>query len=377
MTAAQLEQVKAIADAVLYEGYLLYPYRASSLKNRQRCLFGRLYPRTHSEAQGGVDSWIMQTECLVVGHAKTRLGVQVRFLQLTAQREPVEREVVVAELPLGELLSDLKSISFAFDPLEGTVELSARRVEEECYQLTVRVLNHTPAQAADLTGPDTLLLHTLVSVHAVLGVWEGQFISLLDPPEHLRPLAARCHNVGTWPVLVGKEGERDTMLSAPIILYDYPQVAPESMGDFFDGTEVDELLTLRVLTLTEEEKREVRSGDGHARALLDRTEGLTPEQMRRLHGHGVMRDGAAPSLRPGVRVRLRPRGGADAMDIVLRGKAATIVAVEQDFEGRIHLAVTVDDDPGQDLGREGKPGHRFFFRPEEVEPLAGGWGEAS
>ena len=68
-------------------------------------------------------------------------------------------------------------------------------------------------------------------------------------------------------------------------------------------------------------------------------------------------------------VRLRPRGGADAFDLLLTGQAATVVAVEQDYEGRTYLAVTVDEDPGQDLGREGRPGHRFYFRPEDVEPF--------
>lgn len=165
------------------------------------------------------------------------------------------------------------------------------------------------------------------------------------------------------------------MLSAPLILYDYPTVAPESPGDFFDGTEVDELLTLRVLTLTDEEKREVRAMNGHARALLDRTERLTREQMQRLHG--AVRSEIPPALRPGARVRLRPRGRSDAMDLILSGKTATVVCVEQDYEGRVYLAVTVDEDPGQDLGWESQPGHRFFFRSEEVEPLAVGGEGAS
>src|SRR5262249_55603974 len=132
--------------------------------------------------------------------------------------------------------------------------------------------------------------------------------------------------------------------------------------------EVDELLTLRILTLTEAERREARAWDGPARALLDRTERLTREQLLRLHGalRGVM----PPGLRPGVRVRLRPRGRSDAMDLILNGKTATIVSVQQDYEGQVHLAVTVDEDPGKDLGEQGKPGHRFFFRPEEVELLA-------
>jgi hypothetical protein len=366
MAEPKVERVKKIADAVLHEGYLLYPYRTSALKNRQRWFFGRLYPRTCCEAQGGADAWFMQAECLLLGHSESRLGVWVRFFQLIQAQEPVEREVVVADVPLGELLFDSKSVPFTFTPIEGAVELSAGCASGNCFKLTVRILNHTSLNGANRDCADAVLPHTLLSAHAILIVRQGQFISLLDPPEPVRVCAAECRNVATWPVLVGDEGERDMMLAAPIILYDYPQVAPESPGDLFDGTEVDELLTLRVLTLTEEEKREVRSTDGRALALLDRTESLTRQQMLRLHG--AVR-GASPRFRPGTRVRLRPRGRSDAMDLVLTGKIATVVAVERDLEDRLFLAVTVDDDPGQDFGAEGRPGHRFFFRPEEVEPL--------
>src|ERR1700722_436788 len=85
-------------------------------------------------------------------------------------------------------------------------------------------------------------------------------------------------------------------------------------------------------------------------------------RLERIAAHGV-------ELKPGDHVRLQPLGRADIFDIALEGKLATIVSIEQDFENRIHLAVTIDDDPGQDLGRDGKPGHRFFFGVEEVEPV--------
>ncbi len=112
----------------------------------------------------------------------------------------------------------------------------------------------------------------------------AQFLSMIDPPEPWRAIAAKCRNLGTWPVLVGEPGSRDTMLSAPIILYDYPQVAPESPGDLFDATEIDEILTLRILTLTEDEKRVMSAVDDRARALLERTESLATEQLLALHG---------------------------------------------------------------------------------------------
>jgi len=90
--------------------------------------------------------------------------------------------------------------------------------------------------------------------------------------------------MGTWPVLVGEPGQRDTMLSSPIILYDYPQIAPESPGALFDGTEIDEILSLRILTLTDQEKLEMANGDERARQILERTESMPPEQFLKMHG---------------------------------------------------------------------------------------------
>ena len=131
---------------------------------------------------------------------------------------------------------------------------------------------------------DEALMHSLVSTHTVLDVSDGEFVSMIDPPEPLRSLATDCHNIGAWPVLVGAEGEKNTLLSAPIILYDYPQIAPESPGDLFDSTEIDEILTLRIMTLTEDEKRAMSVVDNRALRLLERTESLASDQLVGLHG---------------------------------------------------------------------------------------------
>ena len=120
--------------------------------------------------------------------------------------------------------------------------------------------------------------------HTALTVEDGEFISLLDPPAEFSEAVAQCRNIGTWPVLVGIEGQRDTMLSSPIILYDYPQIAPESPGDLFDGTEIDEILTLRIMAMTDEEKHEMRGVDDRARRILERTEDLPEEHFMKLHG---------------------------------------------------------------------------------------------
>jgi hypothetical protein len=211
----------------------------------------------------------------------------------------------------------------------------------------------------------------------------------MEPPEDLRKAAASCDNQGTWPVLVGEAGSTDMLLSSPIILYDYPEIAPESPGDFFDGTEIDEMLTLRILTMTDEEKREMAATEPRARALLERTEAMTSTQIGRLHGalrspRGLGANAwsgiddkprltsvrvAGADLMVGDRVRLNPKGRADIMDLVLKDRVAVIEAIECDFEDRIHVAVTIADDPGREMGFGHMPGHRFFFGRDEVEPL--------
>ncbi len=349
--------VDRIACALLYEGYILYPYRPS-VKNRQRWTFGGLYPEAYCRAQAGADTWSNQTECLVHGGPDATLEAAVRFLHLTARQagelapplaewpraaeppyrpvdalrigdrivhtwqEAEERTVRLGDLRLGDILDRTRHQTFVFpgrrwlEPVRGlegevagvlvreqqavagAVEVNARRAAEGLICVTLRVQNRTPLEQGNQTSRDEVLLRSLLSTHTILGVRQGEFVSLLDPPEPWREAAAACCNVGTWPVLVGAEGQRDTLLSSPIILYDYPQVAPESPGDLFDGTEIDEILTLRILTLTDEEKRSVAAVDDHARALLTRTEGLSGEQIWRLHG-------AVRGLRP------VPEGGGD------------------------------------------------------------------
>ena len=162
------------------------------------------------------------------------------------------------------------------------------------------------------------------------------------------------------------------MLGSPIILYDYPQIAPESKGDLFDGTEIDEILMLRILTLTDAEKEEVRRTDERALQILDRLESMPPEHLLELHGkiRSLEPSGASPPFKKGDRVRLHPRRRADIFDTILEGKIAIIEAVEQDFDNNVHLAVVVEDDPGRDLGEMRYIGHRFFFSSEEVERIS-------
>jgi hypothetical protein len=326
--------IEEIANAILYEGYMLYPYRPSSVKNRQRWNFGVVYPRNYSEAQQGTDPWCTRTECLVKGSAQTGITVKVRFLQAISRtvgeaqtplgnpversdaelhatpawQEAAERDAIVEVYSLDQLLRSSLTQLLHLPPSEATesifdadgrltgvivrtqesisgrITLRASPVSEDLYKITLEVANEGSVADPGTASRDCALMRSLLSAHSILSVERGEFVSLLDTPEELKEFAAQCKNVGTWPVLVGQQDQRDALLSSPIILYDYPQIAPESAGDLFDGTEIDEILALRILTLTEAEKQEMRKGDERARRILERTEALPEEQFLKLHG---------------------------------------------------------------------------------------------
>jgi hydrogenase maturation protease len=335
--------VEKIADAVLYEGYMLYPYRPSSVKNQERWNFGVLCPPSYCEQQRGTERDVMQTELLVRSDTNTRLTVRVRFLEIIRRsigqlrapvstlptgivpafdaverleangrlyqpwQEAVEREVVCNEIPLAALTASA-FIPFDFpahkeiEPvrgdsgdvvgvivrewqhLSGSCEISSGRMLDEIFRVRLSIHNSSDFSATPEGPRQDAVLFSLVSTHSIFGVEGGEFLSLLEPPAECAALAAECKNIGTWPVLVGEQDSHQAMLSSPIILYDYPQIAPESPGSLFDGTEIDEILSLRVMTLTDEEKREIRQSDDRAREVLDRTENLPEEQLMKLHG---------------------------------------------------------------------------------------------
>ncbi len=341
MTTSMLDRIVA---ATLYEGYILYPYRPSSVKNQVRWTFGGVHPRAWSEASGGTDPWAAQTECLLRDPGTAQVSVQVRFLQLVTRtvmkldpsshvldadaigrledvpelrvagvthrgwEEATElsidcgahdvatllaREVVVESLhaetsAIEPLIDEDGCIAGALIrervQLGAEVAIAAERVGPALVRLRVIVRN---TGAFPLTGDrdrERALCSSLISTHAILVTERGEWLSLADPPADAVDAAAGCRNTGLWPVLVGEPGDSDTILASPIILEDHPQVAPESSGDLFDATEIDEILSLRILALTDDEKAEMRAADGRARALLDRTEALTGEDLMRMHG---------------------------------------------------------------------------------------------
>lgn len=400
-----------IARAVLYEGYILYPYRQSSLKNRCRWNFGVLYPPTWTAAHTGSDHSYFQMEVLAIGALDSRFDATIRFLHLLSRadgneiwQEALKREAPIEDISIAEILKNPRIQTFSFpanarteegilrkqESIEGQAELSATAFGDGVFRVGMLVQNTT---AADSQNRDDALLRSLASAHAVLSIRSGEFVSQTNPPDSLRDAAARCRNMGVWPVLVGEDGARDTVLGSPIILPDYPQVAPESTSELFDSTEIDEILTLRILTLSDAEKEEMRRSDARARRILENAEKNPAEHLMQLHGaiRGMRRvqeadawsawdtltkDPQPPNvfisgveLRKGDRVRLRPNKRADIFDTVLEGRTAVVEAIERDLEGNLHFAVILDDDPGRDLGELRQIGHRFFFSTAEVEPI--------
>jgi len=286
----------------------------------------------------------MQTECLVLGSEKTECSILVRCLRMVERsiaklptscgelslispasleqvdrlevngqvfqpwQEAAEETIEIAPFSLNalcarpllrpfrlpaqeqtEAIADANGsivgiVTRSKEEIAGTVEIAVKEAAAGVYQLTTKILNQTQMRISDSVLREKALAQSLVSAHTILEARDGEFISLVDPPEAYRDLARGCQNVGTWPVLVGEEGQHTAMLSSPIILYDYPQVAAESPGDLFDGAEIDEILSLRILTMTDEEKREMRESDERARQILERTEALPEEHWTKLHG---------------------------------------------------------------------------------------------
>jgi hypothetical protein len=453
MTNGEFEAVRELADTVLFEGYMLYPYRADDPKNRVRWQFGVLAPPSFVAADPSERSGL-QTDFLLEG-SDVEVAVQVRFLHVqprAVQRATAGGFVDAASLDVGHAtyLPWDEAVVFesetTFDlsgtgPHDASVDIDVPAADE-----TERLSDHTGAVlgrlvrrraalrarlscstesipgpygvrrlrlrldnlthwAADGSGaPDrpAALRHALVAAHLVVAARGGSFVSLIDTPEWAKPFADDCVQEGAFPVLAGPAGDRSLMLAAPIILYDHPMVAPESALQFCDATEMDEMLTLRTLTLTEEEKRVVRGSDARGAALVNEVDGLPPELLDRLHGairsmSAVARPAAAKpapdeippwldeavdaSFRPdtdvvmvhgvpvsrGAVVRLRPGARrADAQDMFLEGRRATVEAVLSDLDGAQHLAVSLDELTADGVNPHGR---YLYFAPDEVEPI--------
>ncbi|WP_067834034.1 hypothetical protein [Nocardia lijiangensis] len=429
-------RARAVADAVLYEGYLLYPYRANSRKNQCRWQFGVLGPEGAVQAGIGEDP-VLRAQFPVVANDATTLSLSVRFLQLQRRTvedpdgrpvaelevgersvvgwdEAVEHEIDYGPLPLepavfgvhvagGVDVEDVHDAAGAVAgrlvrvrrPLEGRVEVAVDQLPG-CLRVTVTVRN---IAAAPQDAQDALA-RSLLGTHVIAELEYGEFVSLLEPPQETAAAAGQCDHHRCFPVLAGPSGDRSLLLISPIILYDHPQIAEQSEGPLFDATEIDEILTLRVMSMTDEEKAQARATDPLAAQIVDRCDATTPEQLDRLHG--VLRepadgpprvlpevpDGidwwdplADNAVRPesdaivvagvlvsrGSRVRLHPSRRADAHDLFYDGELARVVSVHEDVDGDVHVGVVIANDPAADLHEW--YGRYLYFAPDEIEPI--------
>ncbi|MFO7251073.1 MAG: hypothetical protein DIU60_010020 [Actinomycetes bacterium] len=328
-----MDAVAQVARAVLYEGYLLWPYRASALKNTRRWTLGGVYPPACA-ATG--DSSLMRTQVLVEAEPGDTVDVRLCYLhtvtlevgrldgdelvpvpELTVggrrhrpREEATERRTAVTGLDLHGLtrrpvVRDITvpagrdvewltgpdgrragALTRSWRELRGRMEIRAERLAAPAGRGALLRLTVTVENLSDWPGGgrSEAMRYTFASAHTILHAPDALFVSLTDPPEALRAHAEACENVGAWPVLAGEEGTRHTVLSSPIILYDHPKVAPESPGDLFDATEIDQLLTHSILALTDEEWQEIRDGDPKGAEILERCVALPPERLMRLYG---------------------------------------------------------------------------------------------
>jgi hypothetical protein len=430
------DRARAVADAVLYEGYLLYPYRGTSSKNQSRWQFGVLGTPGAAESGFGEDDAIAAD--FLVDDARA-LTLVVRFLQLQHRRAeqatgtgdyaPVDElrtpagswltwdEAVECEISFGPLAfgDEPWSLPVTAEAATDIEILDGGRLVRERHEirgvLTVTSepdgkLRRVSVRVANIGAPardkGEAIARSMIGTHLIAEVVGGRFISLLEPPLTAADAVSRCGRHRCFPVLAGPPGADDTLLISPIILYDHPEVAEQSDTALYDCTEIDEILTLRVMTMTDEEKAQARATDPRAARIIDECDAMSPEAMARLHGvlrvpHALnVPVGLVPEIPEGVdwwdpladtavrpeidavlvngvrvargsRVRLRPRRNADAQDIFVAGKIARVTSVHEDVEGNKHVGVVVDEDPAADL--HDWYGRYLYFSPDEVEPL--------
>ena len=338
----------ALVDTLLYEGYALYPYTPGATKNATPTPFGIVYPPVYAAGSGATFDHL-QIQCLTDGSS---VSGEVHFLQASGVRhEGTARRI---DLPEPGVVRE-----FDFDGLRGTASLSL-----EGGRMTMRVENHTEVPPG--LDRSEALVHSFLSTHVVGRCSGGTFVSPLE--------ATGCEQINSWPVLATQED--DAVLGAAIMLPDHPQIAPESRGSLFDSTEIEEALLIHVLALSDDERAAAAEQDPAVRQMLERAARTTPQELMDLHGRVTVADPreGEPSAevdgvvyRRGDTVVLRPAANATPQDHIVAGRRATVERIYHDFDGTVHLAVTVDDVPGQDVMRD--IGRYLYFKTSEVETV--------
>jgi hypothetical protein len=378
------DALEQLVDSLLWEGYALYPYTPTATKNATPTPFGIVYPSVYAATLASTYDHL-ELRCVLEAPPDAVLSAEVRFLAADGERHQAqERRVELSGAMIGALsqvaADKQASVSPGSDapPLAVALSLSVQSLPDGLQEVVFRVDNRTLVSSGlDRAGA---LGRSLISTHPIVRVTGGRFVSPLERP---------CRSVNTFPVLATPAD--DVVIGAAIVLPDHPEIAPESRGGLFDSTEIEEALLLHVHALSDAEREEIERQDPAVREMVARAAAATPEEIIALHGRVTIRDPQTnepptepPGLvdprageesadvegvtfRRGAAVVIRPGAEADLHARMLDGRTATIERIFTDYDGRTHLGVTIDDDPGQELMRD--TGRYLFFFAEEVEVM--------
>jgi hypothetical protein len=391
--------IEDLVRSLLFEGYALYPY-TPGVKNATPTPFGIVYPPAYAEAQPAAFS-MLRLEAVVEAGPDARLSGTVLFLQATGERhEATERSLELGPVTLADLARGPLREAFGFPmddgELRGRVAMRAEPLSADLARIRLCVHNETEIPDAEEASRGEALRRGLVSTHPLLEVERGRFISPLERHGAEGEAALANEPVNTFPVLVGDQDA--AVLGAAIVLPDHPELAPESLGNLFDNTEIEEALLLHVHALSDDERDQIAGQDPAVREMIERAESTTGDEIMGLHGRltytepeadqQIAGSGGPPKPPPGLdqiqgekeiaaagttvrlgdKIVLRPGTEGDVYDKILHGRTATVERIYRGYDERIYLGVTVDDDPGQELLRE--TGRFLFFFADEVEPVA-------
>jgi hypothetical protein len=364
------DHLEELVTSLLWEGYALYPYTPGATKNATPTPFGIVYPPAYAtECPGAFDH--ARLECVADAGPDTTLTAMLRYLAPSGERHvAVERRLELGPVALGE------RVSRRFDRGRFTIR-SERRADGTA---SVRCCVHNTSEAPAGLDRAGALARSLISTQLLVRIEGGRFRS---------PLDNASTSVNTYPVLATDTD--DAVLGTTYALPDHPRIAPESRGALFDSTEIEEALLLHVQVLSDAERAEIEHADPAVREMIARAAAATPDDIIALHGRVEIRDpvttsppqeppnlpdpaaGAPEAVVEGVRfargikVVIRPGPDADIQARMLDGRIATIERILTDYDGKTHLGVTIDDDPGQDLMRE--TGRLLYFFAPEVEVI--------
>ncbi len=314
-----------LTKTVLYEGYSIFPYHRSSVKNLKPIPFGVIYPEQYHSYHPPAPTK-MKTECIVTAQKNSAINITVRFLHLIITKifqqtdndntslpyegwQTIERQINSGDLIISELIGNKKVFPIGFDSIKvdkniydenkilkekqsncglkitGNVIIEAFAFEniDNTFRVSVTVNNDTSLSNAESISRDEVFQQSFLSTNTILKVTDGAFISDQNPPEEFKEIVAQCEKIGTWPILIDESNT--IMLSSPIILYDYPKINAHSKLDLFDSLEIEEMLILQLSAMSDTEKQQIAESDGKMREMLDKASQVTPQELLNLHGH--------------------------------------------------------------------------------------------